>query len=56
MVAQSPELTTLLTIVAISLTFSMLTELLMWFLIYRHEEYKKAVEEIVVLQERVENM
>ena len=28
----------------------------MWFLIYRHEDYKKAVAEIVVLQERVEGM
>ena len=39
-----------------SVTFSLLTELIGWFMTYRHDDYKKQVEEVVALQERVEQM
>ena len=54
--SDQPDVNALLTIIGVSLTFSLFTEVVMWFLIYRHEDYKKAVAEIVVLQERVEGM
>ena len=39
-----------------ALCFSMVTETISWFMIYRHAEYKKEVKEICELQERVEAM
>ena len=40
----------------VAICFSMVQEAISWFLIYRHEEYRKAVDEIVELQNRVESM
>ena len=36
--------------------FSLTTELVAWFVVYRHDEYKKSVAEVVELQERVAQM
>lgn len=41
---------------AASMTFSVLTEFIAWFMTYRHDEYKKEVAEALTLQERVEAM
>ena len=39
-----------------SLTFSFVSELITWFLIYRHDDYKKQVKEISEMQEQVDKM
>lgn len=52
----APDLSITLMAMGAAICFSMITEAISWFMIYRHEEYKKAVEEIVELQTRVETM
>ena len=51
-----PDLNITLMAMGIAICFSMISEAISWFMIYRHEEYKKAVVEIVDLQNRVESM
>ncbi len=39
-----------------SILFSLATEIIGWIVVFRHDEYKKQVLEVVELQERVETM
>ena len=49
----SPEEKIAAIAIGCALCFAFISELISWFLIYRHDEYKKAVAEIVRLQEEV---
>ena len=40
--------------VGAALCFAMISETISWFLIYRHDDYKRQVEEIVELQSKVD--
>ena len=51
-----PDLSISLMAMGAAVCFSLVTEAISWYMIYRHAEYKKAVEEIVELQNRVETM
>ena len=51
-----PDLNITLMAMGAAICFSMVSEAISWFMIYRHEEYKKAIAEIVELQNRVESM
>ena len=39
-----------------ALVFAIVSETISWFVIYRHDEYKKCIEEIADCQEKVEAM
>ena len=51
-----PDLKITLMAMSAAICFSLVSEAISWFMIYRHEEYKKAIAEIVDLQNRVESM
>ena len=51
-----PDLSITLAAVGAAVCFAMVTETISWYMIYRHDEYKKAVVEVVELQERVDTM
>ena len=51
-----PDLSISLMAMGAAVCFSLVTEAISWYMIYRHAEYKKAVAEIVELQTRVETM
>ena len=51
-----PDLNITLMAMGVAICFSLVSEAISWFMIYRHEEYKNAIAEIVELQNRVENM
>ena len=44
-----PDLNITLMAVGVAICFSLVSEAISWFMIYRHEEYKKAIAEIVEL-------
>ena len=52
----SPELNIAAVAISCALVFSLVSEIISWFLIFRHDEYKKAVAEIVRLQDEVQTM
>ena len=51
-----PDLDMALVAVGCAISLAIITETLSWFLFYRHEEFKRAVEEVVDLQTKLENM
>ena len=52
----NPDLRIVLVAMGCALAFSFASELVSWFVIYRHDDYKKQVAEVVELQEKVETM
>ena len=42
--------------ISCALIFSFVSEIISWFLVFRHDDYKKAVAEIVRLQDEVSTM
>ena len=53
---QAPDKNILIVAVSAALCFATITEGIAWFLVFRHEEYKRQVLEVVELQTRVEAM
>ena len=48
-VLEKPEIAVVLLAIGCSLTLSLVTEIIGWLIVYRHDEYKKNVAEIVEL-------
>ena len=51
-----PELCLVMMAIGCSMMLSITTEVIGWFVVYRHDSYKKSVAEIVEMQEKVEQM
>ena len=49
-----PDLAIVFMAIGVSLLMSVTTEAIGWLVVYRHDDYKKSVQEVTNLQERVE--
>ena len=45
----TPDISVVLIAITASLCFSLATEVIGWFIVFRHDEYKKSVAEVVEL-------